>query len=309
MLIVVGTRHVVTALLRTPRIVGRIGLRGSILEKLAHPVGALAQLGGVVEEGILGLTSGTHHLVVQRGELRGVEQRQGALQLIEPVGHFQIQVVAFLRASLGGDDNHTVGTARTVDGRGRGILEDVDALHVVHVDHVQRHIGRHTVDNQKRVAVVNGTDASDFHTHVAARGPARNYLQTGGPTLQGGSEARRRLTGQIFGGDLRDSSRQVAFLLDTISNDYNLVEHLVVLVHDNLHRALSVHIGVLSHIAYITEVQYGIGRTEIETEMSIYIGHGSVRSPFLRYIDTDKRLLVDVENSALDLALSPYGEW
>ena len=80
-------------------------------------------------------------------------------------------------------------------------------------------------------------------------------------------------------------------------------------MHDNLHRALSVHIGVLSHIAYITEMQYGIGRTEIETEMSIYIGHGSVRSPFLRYIDTDKRLLVDVENSALDLALSPYGEW
>ena len=37
-------------------------------------------------------------------------------------------------ASLGGDDNHAVGTCRTIDGGGRSILQHVYALYVVGVD-------------------------------------------------------------------------------------------------------------------------------------------------------------------------------
>ena len=190
LLVIIGTRHVVMTLLGSTRIIGRVGLGRRILEEFAHPVGTLAQFGGIVEEGILGLSAGTHHLVMQRRELRGIEQGQGALQLIETVGHFHIQVVAFLRTFLGGNDNHTIGSARTVDSRGRCIFENIDTLHVVHVDHIQRHIGRYTVDNQKRVTVVDRTYTSDFHAHVTARGSGRNDLQTGCPTLQGGTETR-----------------------------------------------------------------------------------------------------------------------
>ena len=41
-------------------------------------------------------------------------------------------------ASLGSDDNDTIGTTRTIDCCGRGILQDFDVLDVMRVDHAQR---------------------------------------------------------------------------------------------------------------------------------------------------------------------------
>ena len=68
--------------------------------------------------------------------------------------------LAFLTL-LGGDDDHTVGSTRTVDtGRG-GILQHLDALDVVTIQFVHARLRGHTVDDVQRVVVVQRTHTTD----------------------------------------------------------------------------------------------------------------------------------------------------
>ena len=73
-------------------------------------------------------------------------------------------------ALLGGDNDNTVGSAGTVDGGGRCILEDGEALDVLRVDGGQRvtHAGNAVIGNgqavddiQRVVGCVQGCSATD----------------------------------------------------------------------------------------------------------------------------------------------------
>ena len=88
--------------------------------------------------GILRCVGQIHHrlLVVELGSQVGRE--------------VHLHLVALLTAT-GGDDDHTVGSARSVD-RGRGsVLQHLHRLDIVHVQSVQVSRCRHTVDDEEGI--------------------------------------------------------------------------------------------------------------------------------------------------------------
>ena len=96
-------------------------------------------------------------------ELLGVEHLH--LVRIRLYGHRTVEVHMYLTflTSLGGDDDHTVGSTATVD-RGRGsILQHLDTLDIITVELVHARLGRHTIYNIKRIVVVQGTDTTDTY--------------------------------------------------------------------------------------------------------------------------------------------------
>ena len=132
-----------------------------------------------------------------------------------PVGrevHLGFAGFTFLR----GDDDHTVGTAATVDGRGGSILEDFDVLDVVWVDKTQRVgallVGRsavawcaaclkgHAVDNIQRLGRRGErVGTTDDDTHAAARSTvALVDLHTGDLTLHAVGDIHGTAFHQVF---------------------------------------------------------------------------------------------------------------
>ena len=73
-LIKICAGYVEVALLCTTAIADGVVLRGSKLIKFAHPIRTIAQSGRVGKRRVLRLTGSSHHLIVQRGKLIGLEQ-------------------------------------------------------------------------------------------------------------------------------------------------------------------------------------------------------------------------------------------
>lgn len=103
---------------------------------------------------VVGLAVVGERLVAQHGIIVGVDQagqgRRGGEADIGRERNFQ---VAFA-AAFGRHDDDAVGTAHAVHGRRRSILEHVDVLHIVRVEHVEgRHVAHDAVDDDQRVLV------------------------------------------------------------------------------------------------------------------------------------------------------------
>ena len=80
------------------------------------------------------------------GDLRNAGRGRGAELGAQVDGHF-LRVAAVFR----GDDHHAVGSARTVEGRGRGVLEHRERLDGLGRDVVEHLVGDfHAVEDQQR---------------------------------------------------------------------------------------------------------------------------------------------------------------
>ena len=75
-----------------------------------------------------------------------------------------------LVALFGGDDDDTVGTTGTIECIGRCILQHCHRCHIGRVDAVPFAVVGHAIEHDERiVACVDGTDASDAELRVGIR--------------------------------------------------------------------------------------------------------------------------------------------
>ena len=125
------------------------------------PVGAVALHGLQLLCGITGLLSAVdiafvHHHTI----LIGVEHIAG-LPLILPT---ERGIVVDLRlthlTALGVHQNHTVSSTSTIDGTRSSILEHLDALDIIRVKVLDTRLTGHTVNDVKRVGIVDGTNTT-----------------------------------------------------------------------------------------------------------------------------------------------------
>ena len=72
-------------------------------------------------------------------------------------------------AFLGSDDDDTIRSTRAINGCSGRIFEHIDAGNVVHIDHIQRYIGRYTVDDYQRLRIVDRTHTADIKTDITTR--------------------------------------------------------------------------------------------------------------------------------------------
>ena len=155
---------------------------------------------------------------------------------------------------LGGDEDHTILGAQTVDGSG-SVLQDRDAFNVFGVQLLENgHIriglkgigvsvvsGRltgtgcaadHTVNNDHRGTKATEVDLGGKGTGLAAvlgDEKARDL------TLEGSHTVSRLGGGNILCADLGDSAREGFLLLDAVTHDHGLVQELGVFDQDNIH--------------------------------------------------------------------------
>ena len=131
-LVGIAQRSTITGALRTVHQRYVVALREAYAHQFVLPVGVGATIlkgdlvGGI--EGLVDVAEGTTIFVsVQHVEFLGIEaptQVQAVVELLHA-----------LLALLGGDDDDAVGTTRTVDGGGRSVLQYVDALDILGVNH------------------------------------------------------------------------------------------------------------------------------------------------------------------------------
>ena len=185
---------------------------------------------------------------------------------------------------LSGDDDHTVGSAGTVDGRGGGVLQELDALDVIGVHRADTGC-RDTVHNVQRGSPVHGADTTDLDGSRRVRRTAGGDAYAGDLALEG----LHRVTDVHFLGgahvDDGHGTGEVGLLFSGITGNDDLVKQLAVLFENNIHlRGGPEDFGDISHGG---ELQGASGRNS-EGELAILIGYGSDGRPNLNDSRSDE---------------------
>ena len=150
---------------------------GIVVEEQILPVGAetvdlvAVGVGQVVGIGIEGSRASLHGTLVLQdgvvGSTRYVALLPGTLPTVTEV---VVDGGLALLTLLGGHEDHTVGGTGTVDGTRGSVLQHFDTLDVAGVDAFHTIlVGRHTVDNIKRIRVVDGSDTTDADHRLGTR--------------------------------------------------------------------------------------------------------------------------------------------
>ena len=133
----------------------------------------------------------------------------------------------FFLTVLGRDNHHTIGSTRTVDSTGRSILQHLDGLNVVRREITDGSAHGNTVDDVQRGLVsVQRTDTTDTDQRVGTRLTVRGDLHTGHLTFKHRRDIRMRHSLQFVGIHNRYRTSQVGLLLNTVTHNDHLIEHL-----------------------------------------------------------------------------------
>ena len=200
---------------------------------------------------------------------------------------------------LGGHEDDTVGTAATVDGGCRGVLQNVDRLDVAGVQRLNagsRHEG-HTVDHVERlVALVERTLTADADRTELTRALVGGDVDTCCLALQGLEGVVHRTVVQLLFANVDHRACDVALLLRTITDDDHLVEQLTVFLQRDVDSRLAGHGHGLRRIADIRNDQTSIAGNPLNGVVTIEVGNGSVGSTFHHDAGTDDRLAAGVDH-------------
>ena len=185
------------------------------------------------------------------------------------VGDAGVAVVG--SAALGGDEDDTVTCLRTVDSGGGSVLQDLHGLdhgriEVLDVIHLQ------TIDDEERSdrTGVRGITADTDRSTLTRSTGGVDDLDTGSLTLEGGGSVRRGAVLQVFRAHGGDGTGQVALLLDAVTDNHGLFEHLSVLLEDDVVIGLAPDDESLALVADALDGDVGSGRdTQGESSVNV----------------------------------------
>ena len=172
--------------------------------------------------------------------------------LIERIGaairHGHFVTLGFLR----GHEDHTVGSAGTVNSGGGSVLQNGNRFDIIRVHLAQGAF--HTVDEHQgaaavtdtvtgtagacrtRTGVIRGIAATDVHaTGVAGLTIGLDNVQTGNLALQGTRHIAVGTVGENFAVEVFDGTHQLGFLQGTITHHHRGFQGLRILKEDKIH--------------------------------------------------------------------------
>ena len=206
-----------------------------------------------------------------------------------------------LTTMLGGDDDHTITSTRTVDGTGSGILQNLDGLNIISGEVTDRSTHWHSIDNIKRCGTSKSTDTTNTHRWIGTRLTIGRDLYTRNLTLKHGGDIGVGYLLQLVGIDNGNRAGQVGLLLSTITDNDNLIQNTVISCHLNLiNNSASTHSNLAVFIAYITYHERSIGRS-VKIEITVKIGHSTTLSTFYLNGGSSKRFTLIVYDLAFHL--------
>ena len=146
----------------------------------------------------------------------------------------EIHLYIALLTVLGCNQNHTVGSYRTVDGSGSTILQNLHRLDVLRVHAVD--IARKTIHDIKRFVISECLDTTNLDAHTGTGVTATSQdVHTGYLTLQSLSWVGSSALSHLLGIDRRKSSGHIATLHGTITYYNHFAQSLGVFAHGDVH--------------------------------------------------------------------------
>ena len=209
-----------------------------------------------------------------------------------------------LAAPLGRDDHHAIGSARTIDGTRRGILEDVYRLDVRSIQVSHARLRRHAVDHVERfVREVERIDAADLDAHVGTRTVRALIDQhTADSSVERLADIRIHGIDEFFAADALDRTRKVFFLHRTVADHHNVVHHVSLLLQNNFEKGPRSYDDRLRDIAQIGELEFGL-RSGLNRKSAVGIRNPTGLFGDIDDAGTDQRHSRCIRDPALDLDL------
>ena len=189
---------------------------------------------------------------------------------------------------LGSYKDNTIGSSRTVNGTGCGILQNVDTLDVGRVQVVD--ITCYTINNIKRSSVAVGTGTTDRNLKAITRlTGSRLNVYTRSLALQGAQHLSGIHLLNIITLHLDGRTGNELLLLNTITYDNNFFESLVVSLHCDVKIRLITYNDFLLLVTDISNNNSST-RLHVQDEVTIQVGNCTISGiTFLYYTCTDDR--------------------
>ena len=201
------------------------------------------------------------------------------------------------QASLGSDDNHTIGSTCTIDRGRRGIFQYRDTFDVVRTQGIEIWTwDRHAVEDKEwRLAGVDRVGTTDLEGSRLARFTRRrDDLQTGTLSLQSLVEACRRHIFYLFRLYGRHGTRNGSLLSHTIRHHNHFVHHLGIRSKGDVERvSLRFHYMLLRNATHIRVGKRSLRSTlNFDGIVTVNIGHYAIWCSLLHNGHTNHRFVV-----------------
>ena len=204
--------------------------------------------------------------------------------------------LASLSTFLRGDDNHTIGSTATIDSGSRSGFQNGKRLDISGVHHRERvsHtldtivIHSQTIDNNERsVRSVERSTTTDGDITSTTRGTiGSNNRNTRNLTLQHVLRVGHETLVHIIGLDSGNSTGSIAFFHNTITNDNDFFEELIVFSQANSHISRSGNReGLITHVRNLQLRP----RVHVEGKIAVPIGNRTVGSTYFKDTCTNNR--------------------
>ena len=140
---------------------------------------------------------------------------------------------------------------------------------------------RHTINNIKRVVVVQCTDTANTNRCRTTRVTIRRNIHTRHTTLQRLHRVVLILLGKLIYTHDRNGSRQISLTLSRITGHDHLLQLLGILFQFYIKRFLTSDSDLLCGIANIRDLKRSL-RSHRQAKISIKIGNGSICGSFFQ---------------------------
>ena len=138
---------------------------------------------------------------------------------------------------LGLYHDNTIGTAGTIDGGRRCVLQYLDALDIFRADTFKTCLANDTVYYvEGGVALVYGTGTTYTDFHGSTRNTTRHYLHTRHTSVEGILNTCNRLVLEILAVQNCHRTCQVGLLYCTVTDDYGLFKHVGIILQSDVER-------------------------------------------------------------------------
>ena len=200
--------------------------------------------------------------------------------------------------TIGGDEDDTVAASCTVDGGCGGVLEDVDGLDILRVDHVEADgLRDDTVDDDERAAGRETIRTTDLDGTGGTRTSVVADHDAGGLTLEGFDSIEDRVLEEFFRFHGDHGTGHVALTHGTVTDGHRFFKHQAVVLEGDGHVVGG--FDPLGHIADAGNFQNSSG-SDAKFEVTVEVRDDTIGGAGHEDGGSDNRLAVGIQDFTPD---------
>ncbi len=197
------------------------------------------------------------------------------------------------RTFLGSNDNHTIGSTRTVNGSSRSILQNLNRFRIGRIE-VNARIGNHSIDDPQRRVVAQRAYTTNLNIGILACTPTAANIDTGCQALHLARQCPCSAFLHFLGINNGNRSSQVGFLHSLITDDNHFLQCFRIIFHHHAQGSSLIDNFLRKH----TDIRENECTSFLSThwEITVNIGNGTRGSTLHQYIHAHQRLTICIRH-------------